>query len=185
MAFAFSEIQMIVEMNSFVEFINEDDDTTFENQDFQHLRQSLDIDMDICAIHHTYYSNGQVGYNGNMMVYFSNQRKDTFLLLDLASEADGLDLVRLVIRYQKEKKNKIKSLARLFYDRTAFDTFYQEGMTIERNSQILTDLSKYPKKKNNVDPEYLQDIEFYQKGAKLETNIDLTELYVWPFTKEE
>lgn len=33
MAFAFSEIQMTVEMNSFVEFVNEDDDTTFENQE--------------------------------------------------------------------------------------------------------------------------------------------------------
>lgn len=181
----FSEIQMTVEMNSFIEFMNDMDDTIVEHHDFKGLRQSLDIDMDICAVHESYYSNGRVGYNGNVIVYFSNQRKDTFLLLDLYSEADGTDLVHLVIRYQKEKKNKIKSLARLFYDRTTFDTFYQEGMTIERNSQILTDLSKYPKKKNNVDPEYLQDIEFYQKGIKLDRKIDLAELYVWPFTKEE
>lgn len=181
----FSEIQMMVEMNAFIEFINDVDDTIFEHQDFKTLRQALDIEIDICAVHEAYYSNGQVGYKGNVIVYFNHQRKDTFILLDLDSDADGMDLVHVVIRYLKEKKNTIKPLARKFYDRTGADVFYQEGMTVERNSQVLTDLNRYPKTKNDADSEYFQDIEFYQKGVKLTTKIDLAELYVWPFTKEE
>ncbi|AEA42809.1 hypothetical protein [Fluviicola taffensis] len=181
----FSEIQLTVEMNSFVDYLSEDDDIIDETEDFKILRQSLGIELDICALHNIYYSNGRVGYNGNIHVYFNSQRKDTFLLLDLGSEADGFDLVHMVIRYQRDKKSIIKPLSRKFYDRTELDIFYLEGMTIERNSRLMTDLSKYPKKKNISSLEYLQDIEFYQEGEKIDFKIDLTEIYSWPFTKEK
>lgn len=181
----FSEIQLLVEINSFVDYLSEDEDIIDETEDFKTLRQSLGIELDICALHNIYYSNGRVGYNGNIHVCFNSQRKDTFIVLDLGSEADGMDLVHMVIRYQSDKKSIIKPLSRKFYDRTERDCFYLEGMTIEHNSRLLTDLSKYPKKKNISSLEYFQDIEFYQQGEKIDFKIDLTEIYSWPFTKEK
>ena len=176
---------MYAEMNSFIEFYSEDDDRIYENDYFKQLRKLIDVEIDICSIHKAYYSNGKIWYNGNIQVYFSNQRKDIFIIIDLSSEADGLDQVTLIIRYPVELKPMVKPLSRFFYDRTKNDSFYQEGMTIERNSRIYTDLSKYPKLQKISSDEYFQEIEFYQKGKKLDSKIDLSEIYSWPFTKEK
>ncbi|MEN2402467.1 hypothetical protein GKZ90_0021940 [Flavobacterium sp. MC2016-06] len=181
---SFKEISMSIEMNSFIEFYNEDDDDIFENHDFNELRAALDIDFDICKEHKAYYSNGTVGYCGNVKVFFSNQRMDTFILLDLSSEPDGFDQITMIIRYNEETKNLIKPLSRKFYDRTENDSFYLEGNTLERNSRKSTDLTQYPKLIKFSNVEYLQDIEFYQNGIKLPTKINLNEIYSWPFTKE-
>jgi hypothetical protein len=181
----FTEILMSVEMNSFIEFYSDDDDKVYENEDFKKLRQALDVNLNICNIHELYYSNGRVGFNGSIQVYFSDQRKDIFIILDLASEADGLDQVNLLLRYPRELNSKVKHLSRTFYDRTKNDCFYQEGVTIERNSKVYTDLTKYPKLKKISGIEYFQNLEFYQNGKELHSKIDLTEIYSWPFTKQK
>ncbi|MBB1194114.1 hypothetical protein KBJ98_03360 [Flavobacterium sp. F-328] len=177
----FSEINMIVEMNSFVEFYSEDDERIFENNDFEKLRKELNIKIDICEIHKSYYSDGKIGFNENTKVYFSDLRLDTFILLDIGDE----DLVNLVIRYPKVQKDRVKSFCRNFFDRTKIEVFYLEGTTKEKNSEILTDLNSYPKKIEFLYGNYYKDIEFYQMNKKLEKKIDLKEIYIWPFTKEK
>ena len=181
----FTEIQMAIEMNCFVEFANDDDDTILANEHFNKLIKALGITLDVSSIHQAFYSNGYAGFNGDVNVYFNDSRKDTFILFDLGSESDGYDLIQLIIRFQKAMRNIIKPLARNLYDRTRMDVFYQEGMTLERNSRLLTDLKNYPKRKNISSAEYFQNIEFYQNGRKIDRQIDLTAIYSWPFTKEK
>ncbi len=137
-----TDVFITVAFNDLIIFLDDDNDSlTSLNNDLKELLELLNIETDILELHQEYLNSGTMYNKGDMIIY-NSMTDESKLVLDLAIEGDGYDLINLGCIFNENIKYQVIEIFRKIFDNSHGQVGYEES---SGKLEQLIELKNYPR----------------------------------------
>ena len=121
------DINLIIGFNDLIEFSDIDDtNLTRLNPLLIKLTELLNVETDILERHRDFLNSPKMWNEGNIIVYESKY-SESKLIINLAIEGNGYDLIQLGCIYSQEEKKEVISIIREIFDNSESQVYLTES----------------------------------------------------------